>query len=54
MREPLLERPIIDVLGLNTHELLAVAADRFAGTVNAERFVGRIDGHSAGRVSRVK
>lgn len=50
-REPLLGRPVVDALGLNTRGLLAMAADRFDGSIDAKRLVGWVYGHSAGRVS---
>lgn len=35
--QPLVGRPVQVALGLNTRKLLAAAADRFAGSVDAER-----------------
>lgn len=39
LSEPLLGRLLIEVLGLNTPEMLTTAADRFAGAVDAEHLV---------------
>lgn len=51
--DPLLGRPILEALGLNTRELLAAAADQFCGSVDAERLIGAITDTGDGRVSRV-
>lgn len=51
--EPLLGRPILEFLGLNTAEILATAADRSSGVIDT-RIVSDIDEScGAGRMSRV-
>lgn len=37
---PLLESPVLATLGLNTNELLVMAADRFAQSIDIERLIG--------------
>lgn len=51
--EPLIGRPLLEALGLNTRELLAAAADRFAGSIDAERLLGTFAERGDGRVSRI-
>lgn len=51
--DPLLGRPILEALGLNTRDLLAAAADQFCGSVDAERLVGSVTNTGDGRLSRV-
>lgn len=53
LAEPLLGRPLLEALGLNTRDLLAAAATRLAGTVDAASFPESLDEHGDGRVSRV-
>lgn len=53
MTDALLGRHILEALGLNTRELLAVAADQFRGSVDADRLIGSITYTSDGRVSRI-
>lgn len=51
--EPLLVRPLLEFLGLNTSEILATASDRSAGIVDVRHLnnMEKIEGE--GRVSRV-
>lgn len=51
--EPSMGEPIVDALGLNTDELIATAADRFAGSVDAQALIGWIDRQTEGRVSPI-
>lgn len=50
---PLLGRPILEALGINTRELLAAAADRFSGSVDADQMLATLDERGDGRVSRL-
>lgn len=50
---PLFGRPILDRLGLNTRELIATTADRFAANVDLERMVAATDRLVARRVLHV-
>lgn len=50
---PLLGRPLLEYLGLNTAELLATATDKSVGVIDA-RYLSRIDRNiGTGRISRV-
>ncbi len=51
--EPLLRRPVLERLGLNTRDILAAAAERFAGCVDATLLPVSDHGSGEGRVSRV-
>lgn len=51
--EPLLGRPMLEVLGLNTADILATAADRSAGVVDAQHLASFETHIGEGRVSRV-
>lgn len=51
--ERLLGRLLLEALGLNTRELLAAAADRFARSIYSERLVGTFANKGDGRVSRI-
>lgn len=53
MAEPLIGSPLLEALGLNTREILAAEADRFAGSIDAERLVGTFEERGDGRVSRI-
>lgn len=51
--EPLLGRPLLEFLGLNTAECLAAAADRSAGVIDAQHLAELDSTIAEGRVSRV-
>lgn len=50
--EPLLGRPILEVLGLNTRDVLAAAAGQFYGNVDAKRLLQSITDTGSERISR--
>lgn len=50
---PLLGLLVLDALDLNPRDLLAAAADRFSGSIDAERLVGTFAEDGNGRISRV-
>lgn len=51
LSDPLLGRPLLKALGPNTRRLLAAAPNRFAGSIDAKRFVGRFAEKGDSRVS---
>lgn len=51
--EPLLGRPLLEFLGLNTMEILATAADRSAGVIDTKHLPESLNDIGEGRVSRV-
>lgn len=51
--EPLLGRPLLEALGLDTQEILAAAADKYAGTVDAQQLTKVIAENGPGNVARV-
>lgn len=53
MSGPLLVRPIFEALEVNTRDLLASSADRFAGSVDAESLVGSYMEQGDGYLARV-
>lgn len=51
--EPLLGRPVLEFLGLNTADILATAADRAAGVIDTRGICDTDEDNSVGRISRV-
>lgn len=51
--EPLLGRPILEALGLDTKRILSAAADKYAGCVDADALIKSSQRLGTGRVSRV-
>ena len=51
--EPLLGRPILEALGLSARNILAAAAEKYAGVANASELLENHEDHGAGRISRV-
>ena len=52
--DPLLGRPLLEALGLNTRDILAAAAERHSGVVDVSTFFGTGSDHSpSGKVARI-
>ena len=51
--EPLLGRPVLEVLGLHCHKVLAAAVDRLGGIVDVSALVGNQSDFVSGRIGRV-
>lgn len=51
--EPLLGRPVLEALGLECHKVLAAAADRHGGTVDASTIIGNQSDFGSDRIGRV-
>lgn len=51
--EPLLGGPVLEALGLNSREMLAAAAHKYSGSVDASLLPTLHTTHGTGRISRV-
>lgn len=51
--EPLLGRPLLEALGLNTQEILSAAAEKYSGAVDVSTLMDKDDKPPKGRVARI-